>query len=327
MSIGGSEVLAAIPELLKLAEKLELHHYLPGKLDRKSIRELQQAYRMALVQAQAKRDSERILTGECTAADLMDGLQLGRPVKPEPRRREEPQLGVSPLAQAIANSTLRDRIRADLNATQALLFAAEAASSARVPPSDKPINEDWLRAWKRGAESVSSEDLQQLWGSLLAGEIQAPGQYSLRTIRFLETISSDEAKEIAAVLTFAFDGQLIFKCDALETLGWGFARLLKLEEIGLLSGVSTAMSVSLKSASPDQFFTVRTCHDVMLEITGTNAIIPSFRAYSLTEVARDLCRLGKFVSDATYIEEVERLLQKHRMNVRRLPSPSVLRRQ
>ena len=48
---------------------------------------------------------------------------------------------------------------------------------------------------------MSSEELQTLWGRVLAGEIKSPGTFSLRTLEFLKNTSHEEALKIAKLAT------------------------------------------------------------------------------------------------------------------------------
>lgn len=53
---------------------------------------------------------------------------------------------------------------------------------------------DWLMRFFDAVGNISSEDLQQLWGKVLANEITRPKACSLRTLDMLRNMSSEEAK-------------------------------------------------------------------------------------------------------------------------------------
>jgi hypothetical protein len=81
-----------------------------------------------------------------------------------------------------------------------LAMIEDLRSQADPPPepsaktADTPvIDDDWLNVFERYAEDASSERMQKLWGRVLAGEIRAPGRYSLRTLRFLSEFSQADA--------------------------------------------------------------------------------------------------------------------------------------
>ncbi len=60
--------------------------------------------------------------------------------------------------------------------------------------SSDPVDLDWTMQFFDYAKDVNDEDMQILWGRILAGEVARPGSYSKRTIEFLKTIEKWEAE-------------------------------------------------------------------------------------------------------------------------------------
>ena len=58
------------------------------------------------------------------------------------------------------------------------------------------VNSTWQRHWTGGASKVGIDDQERRtwWARLLAGEIQQPETYSLRTLAVMDTLSTKEAK-------------------------------------------------------------------------------------------------------------------------------------
>ena len=80
--------------------------------------------------------------------------------------------------------------------------------------------------------------MRELWGRVLAGELQAPGKYSLRTLDFLRSLSHREAGLIASLAPFASNPRFIYKAEgAFKAAGIHFEKLLELQEVGVLTGV------------------------------------------------------------------------------------------
>lgn len=69
--------------------------------------------------------------------------------------------------------------------------AAELASDISVP-SDSP-DEDWITRFFKYAEDISADQMRELWGRILAGEIRAPGTYSLRALDFVRNLTKADA--------------------------------------------------------------------------------------------------------------------------------------
>lgn len=275
-----------------------------------------------LVLEQAEVEAEQIRSGLKTVGDFEVTVHF-KEASPAPvGRRSEPTLGISQLAVAVTSAMVEDRLTADVNVAKAAIHAAADLAGHQGELPNEEVDDDWLRAWRKGAEGISSDELQSLWGKLLSGKIKSPKQYSLRTLRFLETLSTDEAKEIAEILSFAFDGSFIYKSRVLDALGWNFGRLLKLEELGLLSGVTGPLSWTLQSVVPDRMLVFKRCHDVMLHIESGPADRLSeykFPGYTLTGVGRDLSQLGKFRAISSYINDVVEQTSRKGLSVRILP--------
>lgn len=55
------------------------------------------------------------------------------------------------------------------------------------------VSEDWIVQFFENCRDVSAEQAQNLWGKILAREVEKPGRFSIRTLETLRTISSREA--------------------------------------------------------------------------------------------------------------------------------------
>ncbi|MCY4579083.1 MAG: DUF2806 domain-containing protein [Chloroflexi bacterium] len=59
---------------------------------------------------------------------------------------------------------------------------------------DYEVDHDWTARFFDDVQDVSSEDLQQLWAKILAGEVERPGSTSYRTLRVLKDMNQDVAR-------------------------------------------------------------------------------------------------------------------------------------
>lgn len=75
--------------------------------------------------------------------------------------------------------------------------AAELAQQEDVP--DEKPDEDWVTRFFSSAQDISSVQMQDLWGRILAGEIKKPGTYSLKTLEFIRNITKSDASLLAHV--------------------------------------------------------------------------------------------------------------------------------
>jgi Protein of unknown function (DUF2806) len=84
----------------------------------------------------------------------------------------------------------------------AIVEKAHAALPDKV--ADTPVSRDWTTHFFTAAQDVSDEDMQKLWGRVLAGEVASPGGTSRRTLEFLKTMGKVEAVLFTKFLSVCF---------------------------------------------------------------------------------------------------------------------------
>lgn len=123
--------------------------------------------------------------------------------------------------------------------------AAEELKDKAVPDQDP--NPDWTARFFDGAQDVSSEELQKLWGKILAGEVKSPGQTSLRTLAILRNMTYQEAKNFSDLMcfridTFIFTEGLGKMMDGRSNL---MSQMIHFSHIGLLGGFGAIQKIAL----------------------------------------------------------------------------------
>lgn len=123
-----------------------------------------------------------------TSADQIAGQMLTDP--------EYARAAVTKFGQKI----LRERINLDRisNAAVDELNHSPETESTRDIHADGdaealPISDDWLNAFEDEAVKMSSEQMQRLFGKILAGEIRKPTSYSIKTIKLLAQLDNQAA--------------------------------------------------------------------------------------------------------------------------------------
>lgn len=106
--------------------------------------------------------------------------------------------------------------------------------------SDEPVNEDWTSRFFNYVEDISDENMQELWGKILAGEVKNPKSYSLRTLDLLRNLSTEEAEVFEKFGSFAIQqNNAAFLLDINEDFfkkhQLTFDDRLLLEELGILA--------------------------------------------------------------------------------------------
>lgn len=126
--------------------------------------------------------------------------------------------------------------------------------------STEPVDCDWLNSFFDFVGNISNEEMQKLWGKLLAGEIERPGSFSIRTLDTLRKLTSKEAsvfqKLVPYILTCAGDKEQSYTDyflpiefwykDITKKYNFSSYEIILLQEIGLLNNeieISVVLSI------------------------------------------------------------------------------------
>jgi hypothetical protein len=117
-----------------------------------------------------------------------------------------------------------------------------AAALPMLDPESDPsaIEDDWIANFFEKCRLISDQDMQALWSRVLAGEANAPGSYSKRTVNFLGSLDKGDAQLFASLCRFSLDGgqlPLVYDHNAgvYKDHGLQFSSLKHLDSIGLIS--------------------------------------------------------------------------------------------
>lgn len=266
--------------------------------------------------AQAERRAEYIRHGDSrVSVTPVQTLLVNDKAEPQQNRQTA---FASRIAPAVENVVIADTVRREANVTRALLQAEEALESDPQAPPDAKVNDDWLYRWRDSASQVSTEELQNLWGRLLAGEVKAPGTYSLRTLEFLRNLSQPEAEAVSKLSQFVIEGIIFRKApEPLEAQGVSFGFLLYMQQLGIVSGVEAiGLEVSWKSLDKSKFLLTLKCNSVVLVATAEDpGLTIKLPIYQLTALGSQVLSLGKFEPNVAYLEKVAEHLKSQGVEV------------
>ncbi|WP_237886009.1 DUF2806 domain-containing protein [Pseudomonas sp. PGPR40] len=260
-----------------------------------------------LMLAQAKVDAEEVLAGRKLYRP--DGLLIntefenaehGNYVQLEDGRVEPT---ITLLPELSASRIQAEAIRQEINQTKAIIFAEEQlANDTQDPPAEK-IDEDWLHSWRDHAGKTSNEDIQKLWGSVLAGEVKSPGSYSLRTLEFLKGLSKQEAELIEGIVPFVINSSYVWrKFETLAQEGISYQQLLQLQEIGLLAGADSAYpNLRFTSLKPNEYFHSFVSHGKVVVATHPEVFCNiEIEMIKLTAIGQQVIRLASHPCNMSY---------------------------
>lgn len=120
--------------------------------------------------------------------------------------------------------------------------------------SPESVNPDWMFRFFDSVENISNEDMQKIWGHILAGEIKRPNTYSFRTLEKLKNMTQQEAECFQKVSSLALrnDGRdfILRDKNILNKYNVYFGHILMLEECGLM--VAQDLTLTLRASINQQ---------------------------------------------------------------------------
>lgn len=122
----------------------------------------------------------------------------------------------------------------------------ESITAKAIPhlsPEAKPeqVEKDWLTHFFDRCRLVSDQEMQSLWANILAGQANAPGTFSKRTIELVATLDKADAQLFTRFCTFAWmiGGLTALVLDEqneiFNRVGITFSSLNHLDDIGLVT--------------------------------------------------------------------------------------------
>ncbi|KWH20084.1 DUF2806 domain-containing protein [Burkholderia multivorans] len=261
-----------------------------------------------LLLAQAERDAAEIRAGTKKAHQEGNRVLLLEQNTEVVDGRAEPQLNMAQVVAAASQARAAQAVLDEVNVAKSVLHAEALLRGDDAPVTDKPIDGDWLRSWRDSAARVSSDELQSLWGKILAGEVKAPGSCSLRTLDFVRNLSQDEAREIEQICPFVFKDGFIFKYGALADAAGAirYEYLMFLEEIGLINiGGGPGLSLTMSSAVEGSFLRALFTRDLAIVVKAKDAAKKLVLAnYRVTPLGMQVFGLNSVAVDQAYLKAV-----------------------
>jgi hypothetical protein len=232
--------------------------------------------------------------------------------------RIEPTINLDTLTDIAQSRENYDAVRKEVNVSSAIIVGENILADDQQEVPDSTIDDDWLYSWRDYAGRTSSDELQELWGRVLAGEIKGPGSYSFRTLEFLKGLSKEEAEIISKVAQFVVSGRIWRdKDEYLKKEGVTLSHLMFLQDLGVLSGVEAlGLETTWDSISNDKYMKALISHDMAIGIQHDD-IEKKAKAsvYVLTNIGRQILALASFGANKEYLESIAKDYAKQEYDV------------
>ena len=219
-------------------------------------------------------------------------------------------------SSAIGSDSISDMIEFQIEKKVTKLVASvkyavkELEGLLNIPDPDP--DPAWTNRWVDGAQNVDSEELQKLWGKILAGQIKSPGQTSLRTLSILRDMKQQEAKDFSDLMRFQI-GEFIFIEPLQKILDkYSDNLLFDFSDIGLL--VASIRPIPIIIIKDNGTFILRYCGHALIiegpagqqikELTANNTCV-------MTRAGLELAKLCQHEPDFQYLSHFARFLARH----------------
>lgn len=197
-------------------------------------------------------------------------------------------------------------------------FASEELADIDENVKDDNVDFDWMMRFFDAVGNVSNEEMQRLWGKVLAGEIKNPGTCSLRTMDIIRNMTSKEAKTYNRLCQFVLvsgDCYFIFHtgfggkneyngecCDYISKTGLTYSEsIIPMIECGLLS-VDNDLTTDFKSNNILEIYNKDICCFIIADETKDNllSIDPYFLTRSGIELFNIISSSDSYKTDRLY---------------------------
>lgn len=193
-------------------------------------------------------------------------------------------------------------------------LADKKAKQERKGGEKVSYNFDWFLRFFESASNVSNEDMQELWATILAGEVTNPGSFSLRTLDTVYNMSQNEAVIFLEASKIIIDDSFFFSSmgdvgqEINEQYGYNNDVLRLFEEIGLVNGLRMESALELNPGESGGFTNGK--HLLLFTPKGEESISLRYTCYNLTLVGHQLySAVHEDIEDYSYLYDLGKAIQ------------------
>ena len=197
-----------------------------------------------------------------------------------------------------------------------LIAAQELQTETEV--SNEEVDKDWINRFFNYAQEISNEEMQRLWGKILAGEVKSPGSYSMRTLGVLRNLTKREAEIFLKFAQLSIKGPdssyILNPRDYLEDkFGISFTDKLIMDEAGLMS--TDDLFIKFKKADSNSQEVFIYGKNLILVEREENAEPQNLPILVFTVTGIQLLKLIKITFNENYVQKFAELLKNPKVKV------------
>lgn len=161
----------------------------------------------------------------------------------------------------------------------------------QVLQTNEDVSPEWINRYINMAGEISTEQMQDLWAKVLAGEVIKPNSYSLKTLECLRNMSVTDAIIFERVADFVISDSYLFNDNGLNSkYGITYDEILNLDDCGLIN--SSGLIALQKPSSNEKKILIDFCDYVLLACSEKSQLI-SIKNFPLTRAGKELLRVVK----------------------------------
>ena len=176
---------------------------------------------------------------------------------------------------------------------------------SQLPPegSEECVDSDWITRFFDKAQEYSDEEIQMLWGKILAGEVTKPGSFSYLSLEVLTWMDKRIAKLFQNYCSFVWSNAFVFihhtfRNDYWKKYGITWANIRNFESLGLIT--ITNVGIPFEPNEEKTFKYVNSSYKVINLKKG----IQSLPVHLLSPVGTELSTLCDASPIPKYIEKL-----------------------
>lgn len=197
---------------------------------------------------------------------------------------------------------------------EAVVDNAYSELEGQTPIDNTKPDDDWLLRFFSSVEDISNDEMQMLWGRLLAGEITKPHSYSMRTLGTLKNLTSTEAVDFGRAcrisIKSANDRVIINNETTLKAHGLSYSDMLNLQDYGLLNA-GALLHITTDLAAMGKISYSHKNRIILVKNQSDKPFKVSLQVFTMTKAAFELARIvtpdeseQDVIINATYIKRL-----------------------
>ena len=195
--------------------------------------------------------------------------------------------------------------------------AYDALENDEDNASPEPVEDNWLFSFFSSGGEICDEEMQILWGRILAGEIKEPKSFSLRTLATLKNLSQEEARLFAKACNFLCRHNnmsfLVKNEGLLYDYGLTYPELLKLDDCGLLAMKETTLNLAVTKNKISSIYAPK----YIIIFSGREDQENKFKIpiYVLTTAGEQLTKLVDKINDSLFFTALAKNLSETHQDI------------